>query len=209
MSRKITTLAFLCLIGQLIAVAPQADGQEVLLSIENLQIDISDNSQSHTFDVILTSADPVELTGFQASLDLFGLSPNAPDARFTEVSAPTSRDYVLAPNSASPIGQISNSLDNVQIGDFLLSNFASAQSGSALASITIELDGGVQAGDSYSIAFDTDPNATFLVGNDNNNFLDITTVDGQFATTVIPEPTSSALVGFFIAAFCVRRRRRE
>lgn len=181
---------------------------QVMLSIENVQVDITNSIQNHSFDIILTHNDPnpLDLTGFQAAVNLVELTPGSPDGIFTSVSAPLVRPYVLSPNSSAPIGQISNGGEDVQIGDFLLSGFAPAPSGSALATIAIEIDGGVQEGDVYGIVFDTAPTSTFWVGSNGNNLLDIETVNGEFVA--IPEPSSMPFVALFcVALFSLRRRQ--
>ena len=201
-------LSIVCVVCQ-VAWSTSEVAAQITLSVDEVQLFSSNNAQSHTFDVILTHSlpDPLELTGFQAEFSIVGLEAGLPNASFTNTSGPQTRPYVLSPNSSAPVSQIVNSGETLQVGDFLLTNFALADSGSALASVTFEIDGGVDLGDSYGITFDTDPDTSFLVDRDGNS-LTIDAVDGSFVATSVPEPGSTPIIAmFFVFALSTHRRR--
>lgn len=202
------TFVILCAISQLFNTATEASGQ-VMLSIENVQLATTDDVQTQAFDIVLTHdlPGPLEVTGYQAALSLFALNGGSPSATITDVTGPLEQPYIFAPNTTAPTSLISNNGENVQFGDFLLTGFGLAESGSVLASVEFEIGGGVQDGDRYGLAFDTDPNETFVAGAD-SNLLNLTTVDGEAFAIAIPEPSSmSFFVLLFVALLSTTRRR--
>ena len=96
------------------------------------------------------------------------------------------------------------------MGDFLLTSLALAESGSTLASISVQFDGGVEAGDQYRIAFDSSPSETFLAG-PNGSQLDFVIGSGEAAVAAVaavPEPSTTTVFScYLIGASFVRRRR--
>lgn len=205
------TFVLLCFWTQFFNISDEATGQ-VMLSVADVELSASGSAQTQTFDIMLTHdlPGPLTLTGFQASLSLLGLTDGAPDGSITGVSAPIGQPYVFASESSAPASLIFSDGSSVQAGDFLLTNFADVDSGSILASVEFEIAGGVEAGDRYAIAFDPNPNETFLAGADLEP-LDLVTVDGEaVATAVIPEPAPMPFVLFlFVAGLSLPRRRYE
>lgn len=211
MKREIHIFIFsvLFVAGQVLGIRSDACGQQVVFSAEDVELVASDTVQTHTFGIVLTHdlADPLELSGFQASLSLVGLNVDAPNVLITGVSGPIDQSYIFGAESSFPSSLISTDATSVLVGDFLLTSLALAESGSTLASISVQFDGGVEAGDQYRIAFDSSPSETFLAG-PNGSQLDFVIGSGEAAVAAVPEPSTTTVFSCcLIGASFVRRRR--
>ena len=157
-----------------------ASGQ-IEVKFSSASVTASDSMNTASFEIFVThelSTNP-ELIGFQVEFSIFGAAPGESKISATGIPGPSDRDYVFAPTSTGPLGDITDQGKQVIIGDFLFSGSVPLQSGKALTRIDLELELDLTPGDlvDHTIRIDTDPSKTFFIGQ-NDIRIPFTTSDG-------------------------------
>ena len=182
----------------LFVVSSSARGQ-IEVEFSSASVTASESMNTASFEIFVTHELPAnpELIGFQVEFSIFGADPSESQVSATEITGPSDREYVFAPNSTRPSGNISDQGMTVMIGDLLFSGSAPLESGQALARLEFELDFASLGLADHTIRIDTDPSKTFFVGQ-NNIRIPFTANDGtiQVETLLLGDVNLDRTVNF-------------